>query len=176
MNIKHLMAASAIALSAGFTPFVQAEYYGLIQATGYWEHGPGLCQPAREYPDLRIRQREIDNIGNTNAYVVCSLRAPVNTTIIGAHIYFTNNRSSGDLTIVCNVQDTWYLSGTKATVRKSLTVPAQQRLPITFFHGGDVGEFYETQLFAASTQCILPPGASIDIVSVQFDYVLDIHY
>src|SRR5690606_6003501 len=69
------------------------------------QQGSGACQPAREYPDLRMRQKEVDNIGTTNAYIVCSPRVHfINGIVRGLQFRLVNN-SDVPRTFRCTLQN-----------------------------------------------------------------------
>lgn len=125
-------------------------------------HAAETCQPAREYPDLRVRQLEMDNIGKANAYIVCGLTRPshASSTTQAVAISFVND-SPEPATITCNLQDNRRDVPLEATItyRKQLVLQPGASGMIGFGESFDETT-YQYSLALASAQCILPPGTS----------------
>lgn len=140
------------------------------------------CQPAREYPDLRVREVEIDNIGTTNAYVICELMPPfwqspdMDTTLTGVSMIRLRFHNAGPAaaTIQCNLQDSLSGSYPVPTRKSEVTVEPGASGFVTYLPIGQPAAPGLIELSRAGAQCILPPGTSLTNTSVHFSFDVDI--
>lgn len=142
-------AATTLALSATAPAEAALSFYDEISQPA------ALCQPAREYPDLRIREVEIDNIGTTNAYVVCAppgFVAGGATTLV--NINFAN-AGAVDQVVRCTVR-VGFLGSIYETTRHDVNVFAGSTGGTALSLGPDDGN-----LDYLGIQCILPPDVSM---------------
>lgn len=126
----------------------------------------GVCQPAREYPDLRVRQIEIDNIGTTNAYVVCAPNHHyVNGNTTRIYIAF-QNAGDTERTIKCTLHNQYMGGGSELnSVVREVVVGAGEQSSIDW----EVGEEGLPHLDFTGIQCILPTQTSVGYVYVEYD-------
>jgi hypothetical protein len=137
-------------------------------ATGLFIDGAqaaGVCQPAREYPDLRVRQKEIDNIGTTNAYVVCSPMVHVLGGQLGGIGITFYNSGNTPKTIRCTMQNDYLGSGySVSSIVREVSVGADDTDGINF----DEDDFNNPELQMPGVQCILPAGTSLAFVAIRY--------
>jgi hypothetical protein len=168
MKTTSLASACALLVAAAFATAPAANaattytyYYDLQQPAG-------VCQPAREYPDLRVRQIEIDNIGTTNAYVVCAPNAHYENGATDSIYIAFKNAGTVDRKVKCTLHNTWVGSGMPlGTVVQEVDVPAGTEDDGFFYV--EVGDPGISHLNAAGIQCILPSEVSIGYVYVGYE-------
>lgn len=162
MKIQLASAALAIAVASALaaTP-AQAAVTSFADA----QQGSGACQPAREYPDLRMRQKEADNIGDTNVYLVCSPRVHyINGSVSGLTFQFANN-SDVERTFRCTMQNDFLNSGQiVANVVREVTVAPGESDGIQFGEG----DFVNPSVQLPGVQCILPPSTSLAFMTMVY--------
>lgn len=140
-------------------------------ATGLFIDGAqaaGVCQPAREYPDLRMRQKEVDNIGTTNAYIVCSPRVHfINGIVRGLQFRLVNN-SDVPRTFRCTLQNDYLDSDNSIPniVREATVNPGES---VTL--GYAEGDFNNPDVQIPGVQCILPPSTSLAYMLMSYNEV-----
>lgn len=119
---------------------------------------PGAhCQPAREYPDARIRQSEIDNIGNANVYVVCSSPAHYLSGQTQSIQMIFLNSDAVERTVRCTLQNRILGGDDYGTVLKEAAISVGDSETISF----SLEDTEEFGLTFAGIQCILPPQVSM---------------
>lgn len=156
------------ALAATALPALSQAQQSVTRDLTSFRHAAENCQPAREYPDLRVRQMEIDNIGTTNAYVVCGLTPPhmwsAKIKTVTVVIY---NDTYSTATVVCNLQDNAYLNGATTTYKQQVVLHAKIAHGFTFAEPVE-GQDHQNGLSLAAVQCILPPGTSIQGTEITY--------
>lgn len=138
------------------------------------DHAAGSCQPAREYPDLRVRQLEMDNIGTGNAYVVCAINPRlanqgVSSVAMVNVIFF--NAGSVPATIRCTLKDQWGVLGPLTSHRKEVELSPGEVDGVLF--RAETDGIFQTDLLAAGVQCILPPNTSVLHTGTEFTYTFE---
>jgi hypothetical protein len=157
------------------TTAIGALLFGVLQASpaaaavtvfGDAQQGSGACQPAREYPDLRMRQKEVDNIGTTNAYIVCSPRVHfINGIVRGLQFRLVNN-SDVPRTFRCTLQNDYLDSDNSIPniVREATVDPGES---VTLGYAEE--DFNNPDVQIPGVQCILPPSTSLAYMVVIYD-------
>jgi len=158
------------------TTAIGALLFGVLQASpaaaavtvfGDVQQGSGACQPAREYPDLRMRQKEVDNIGTTNAYIICSPQVHyIGGVVLGVQFQFVNN-SDVVRTFRCTMQNDYLDSNHSIpNVVREVTVAPGESGAVLFGEGDD---FSNPEVQMPGVQCILPPSTSLAYMVVIYD-------
>lgn len=160
----HLHAAFATALAAGALIAPHAAIaadteFGDLQQPG------GVCQPAREYPDVRVRHIELDNIGAANAYIICAPNVHYSGGSTQAIFLPFYNSGATARTVKCTLQNNYLGSGISVTtvVKETVVQPG----------GYNSVEFFDHQspsedLDMPGIQCILPPLVSVGYIFVEY--------
>jgi hypothetical protein len=161
-------------LAAGITALLFATLHASPVAaatTNYVDvqQGSGACQPAREYPDLRMRQKEVDNIGTTNAYIICSPQVHyIGGVVLGVQFQFVNN-SDVVRTFRCTMQNDYLDSNHSIpNVVREVTVAPGESGAVLFGEGDD---FSNPEVQMPGVQCILPPSTSLAYMLMSYNEV-----
>lgn len=161
MKLVRLTAYAVLGASSAFAATAMA---GVITRTEY-RHASETCQPAREYPNARIRTDKIDNIGSGNVYVACGLGVMQGSTGTKTVLVYLNNDSDAPVEISCTMRNTYAGLVTGMNSTKSTTVSAGS-IGSLVWTGADFGE---TVLTYPGIQCVLPEDTGVSLIGFNYD-------
>ena len=138
-------------------------------------NAPSNCQAFTPGPSNTIRNRVVgsENIGSPIA-VACAFQKPFSLTSTAptrVELYFSNNNTSGSITVNCTMLTGWQGATGAVAINKSATVPfGSQATQLVFFTAADTPSTTDTDLGfdQVGINCTLPTGGVINDSYVQY--------
>ena len=158
--------AALLTLALG-TVFVAADSNAALVAYTSAANAPGRCQAFTPGPSNTIRNRVVgsENIGTPIA-VACDFEVEMSNTSTNAvevEMWFSNNGTSGPLTVNCTMLNGWQGAEGAVAVNKSTSVTAGIQSDIVF-NADDTPDASDTDLgfVLVGVNCTLPTNAVIN--------------